>query len=144
VHSPNAEFLALLRGARQVRQEAPFAVPLRELPFCDAGQEGFLEGSIDLLLTAGSRATVLDYKTDRLGQEGPQEAARRYWPQLALYGLAAQACGWAEDAPELVLCFVRQGRLVRRRLDAGLLAQARDRLEAVLSAPARPPAVGAG
>ena len=139
----NAEFLALLRGARQVRQEAPFAVPLRELPFCDAGQEGLLEGSIDLLLTAGGRTTVVDYKTDRLDKGSLQEAARRYWPQLALYGLAAQACGWAQDAPELVLCFARQGRLVRRRLDAGLLAQAQDRVETVLSAPARRPSARA-
>ncbi|MDP6439050.1 MAG: UvrD-helicase domain-containing protein [Candidatus Brocadiia bacterium] len=113
----NAEFRALLTGARQVRREVPFAVPLRELPFFDDDAAGLLEGSIDLVLAGAGGTVVLDYKTDRLGPEGAGKLARRYWPQLALYGLALEAAGAAPDRAALVLCFVRRGLLLRRGLD---------------------------
>ena len=62
-----------------------------------------------------------------------EEAAERYWPQLALYGLAAQACGRARGSTELVLFFVRARRLCRRPLDSSLAAQIKERLKAALT-----------
>jgi len=121
----NPDFVRLLTEAEAVRQEAAFAVPLRSLPAWE-GQDGLLEGSIDLLLAGGGGAVVLDYKTDPA--RAPDETAGSYWPQLALYGLAAQACGWALGPVELVLFLVRGPHLLRRALDAELLQEARARL----------------
>ncbi|MDP6107196.1 MAG: UvrD-helicase domain-containing protein [Candidatus Brocadiia bacterium] len=131
----DAEFRALLAGAQHVRREVPFAVPLRALPFFDDDAPGLLEGSIDLVLAGADGTVVLDYKTDRLGPEDAGKLARRYWPQLALYGLALEAAGAASDRAELVLCFVRRGLLLRRDLDEGFVeATGRRVLEAAAQA----------
>jgi len=110
------EFRELLASADHVAREVPFTVPLGELPVtCPEG--ACVEGSIDLLVRRGERTVVLDYKSDRT----PEPA--RYWPQVALYALAAQAAGRAGSDVELVLFFVRQGELHRRPLDDGLRAE---------------------
>ncbi len=130
----NEEFRALLARAETIQQEVPFSVPLRALPLWDEEAEGFLEGSIDLLLIGPDGVAVVDYKTDRLDSAPPEDASGRYWPQLALYALAAEACGYVPSRPELVLFFVRAGLMYRRRLDEDLLGQMRPRLGDLLSA----------
>lgn len=104
------EFRDLLASAETVAREVPFTVPLSELPV-SAAHDALVEGSIDLLVRAGRRTLVLDYKTDRT----PEPA--RYWPQVALYALAGQAAGQAGREVELVLFFVRQREIHRRVLD---------------------------
>ena len=115
------ELRRLLDGADTAMREAPFAVPLNRLPGIAADAAGLLEGSIDLLLLGPGRTIVLDYKTDRAGPARRRELEDRYWPQLALYALAVQACYGGEGDVEMVLFFVRDGTLVRRGLDTGLL-----------------------
>ena len=75
---------------------------------------------MDLLVRAAGGCVILDYKTDRFrpGEEG--RTSERYWPQLGLYALAAQACGLVGEEVELALFFVRAGAIVRRRMDAAL------------------------
>ncbi|MHC4479521.1 MAG: UvrD-helicase domain-containing protein [Planctomycetota bacterium] len=119
----NGEFRALLDGADSVAREVGFCVPLRRLPICADDVRGFLEGSIDLLLCDGGRTAVLDYKTDRFKPGQAEAVAERYWPQLALYAMAAAACGRTDGEPELALFFVRPGIIVRRPLDGELVAQ---------------------
>ena len=129
----NQEFHELVRGAEVVLQEAPFAVPLSKLPFFDAEVDGLLEGRIDLLLMGRDRTVVLDYKTDRVDEKRASEVASRYWPQLALYVLALQACGWLRARSELVLCFVRACSMHTRELDTALLGETGKRLKQALS-----------
>jgi ATP-dependent exoDNAse (exonuclease V) beta subunit len=133
----NDEFGGLLAESQRVRREVPFAVPLRLIPEIDAEGEGFLEGSIDLLVHGGAGTRILDYKTDRLYATDPAEAAGRYWPQLALYGLAARQCGHADGPVELIVYFVRPGVLCRRGLDEELLEEVRADLARSLAAQAQ-------
>ena len=118
----NPEFRALIDGADRVSREVGFCVPLNKLSAFRADTPGLLEGSIDLLVLRGGRPTILDYKTDafRRHERGAVEA--RYWPQLALYALAAQACGLGGEQPGLALFFVRPGLISRRALDPELTA----------------------
>ncbi len=118
----NAEFQALVAGAR-VQREVAFCVPLEAL---GAGEGGFAEGSMDLLVRTDRGCVILDYKTDRFAPGGQDAAAERYWPQLGLYGLAARACGLAGEGVELALFFVRAGVIVRRPLDEALAARVRE------------------
>ena len=78
---------------------------------------------MDLLVRSEAGCVILDYKTDRFGpgEEGP--VAERYWPQLGLYALAAQASGLVGADIELALFFVRAGRIVRRKMDDALAGQ---------------------
>ncbi len=116
----NGEFRALLDGAGAFEREVGFAAPLRCLAVCADDADGLVEGSIDLLVRGAGRTTILDYKTDRFAQAGRAAVEARYWPQLALYALAAQACGAAAQEAELALFFVRTGAISRRRMDAEL------------------------
>lgn len=120
----NPEFRALVQGAEVLEKEVGFSVPLTNLPVCAANAAGFLEGSIDLLVTAPGRTIILDYKTDRFPARDRLAVEARYWPQLALYGLAAQECGCAGPQTELALFFVRTGAISRRTLDAELTEHA--------------------
>jgi ATP-dependent exoDNAse (exonuclease V) beta subunit len=131
----NPDFREMLEGAERVREEVPFCVSLRELPVWQE-DEGFLEGNIDLLLTGADGVTVLDYKTDRVEGTSLDELARGYWPQLALYAMAVQACGVAENRPRMALFFVRAGELRTRSLDDELIAEVQERGTALLEGPA--------
>jgi len=128
----HGEFRQLLDSAAELAAEVAFAVPLARLPICGDDAPGLLEGSIDLLLSGPAGTVVLDYKTDRFRPDERRAVAERYWPQLALYALAARACGRAEGETELALFFVRTGAIVRRRLDEALLDAVAGRLAGML------------
>ncbi|MFW6188849.1 MAG: UvrD-helicase domain-containing protein [Planctomycetota bacterium] len=117
------QFRGLLRRCPTVEREVPFSVPLSALEAARQPAEGFLEGSIDLVMRGGGRTVILDYKTDRFRPEERDAVAGRYWPQLGLYALARRACNPAGGQPELALFFVRAERVMTRRLDADLLEQ---------------------
>ena len=129
----NDRFNQLLREAQVVRQEVPFAVPLGRLRLFHGEVDGLLEGRVDLVLVSPQRTTILDYKTDRLGERSADEAAAAYWPQLALYALALEACGWCRGRVELALCFVRGCVLCSTALDPALLDETKQRTERALS-----------
>jgi ATP-dependent helicase/nuclease subunit A len=85
---------ALLReriaaGAGRARAEVPILL----------GVGGaVLRGSIDLLAERdGSPPLVIDYKTDPLGDSDPEERARRYETQRAIYALASSEALGAEE-----------------------------------------------
>ena len=81
---------ARLAGARGVRREVPFALPLGEGPL--------LTGKVDVLADEdGSHALVVDFKTDRLraGEEPGARVAGAYAAQRAAYALAALREGFA-------------------------------------------------
>jgi ATP-dependent exoDNAse (exonuclease V) beta subunit len=61
-----------------------------EVPFAIALAGSVVRGQIDLL-AGGAEPTVLDYKTDALGEGGPAELAGRYAAQREIYALAAAA-----------------------------------------------------
>jgi hypothetical protein len=130
----NAEFDALREGADVVVKEMAFSVPLRRLSICTDATPGFVEGSIDLLVRRGGHTTILDYKTDRFEPVGRAAVEGRYWPQLALYALVAQACGHAGPDVELALFFVRAGTISRRDLDRELIESVAGRVERMLTA----------
>ena len=117
----HVKFTALLAGAQAVEREVGFCVRLDSLPVKAEGASGFVEGSMDLLVRSERGCLILDYKTDRFrpGEEG--RVAERYWPQLGLYALAAQAGGLVGEWVELALFFVRAGCIVRRPMDAALV-----------------------
>jgi len=131
----NGQFRSLLAGAGAVEREVGFSVRLAAIPVSPEGAEGFVEGSMDLLVRCGKRCVILDYKTDRYAPDEQDGVAGRYWPQLGLYGLAAQACGLAGEQVELALFFVRAGCIVRRPLDAALTAQVAGLIREQLSRP---------
>ncbi len=63
-----------------------------------------LRGSIDLLVEReGAPPLVVDYKTDRLGGEGPAERAARYEVQRTIYALAVAE---ALQAPAVEVAYV--------------------------------------
>jgi ATP-dependent helicase/nuclease subunit A len=89
----------VLAAAREGRlwREVPFTLGLEvtelypELSAAvPAGESILLQGVIDCLLVEDSGLVVIDYKTDRLAEEGLEEAVRRYRIQLDLYGRAAE------------------------------------------------------
>lgn len=130
----NADFVALREGADVVAKEVAFSVPLRRLSISNGPTPGFVEGSMDLLIRRGRRTTILDYKTDRFDPTGREAVEGRYWLQLALYALVAQACGHAGREVELALFFVRPGTISRRDLDRELIALVARRVETMLTA----------
>jgi len=113
----DAQFSTLLRNGCTRKAEAGFCVPLERLSVCPPGMDGFLEGSIDLLLIGEDRTHIVDYKTESVTVDDAGRAAARYWPQLALYALAAGQCGLADGQVELIVYFVRPGVMVRRMMD---------------------------
>ncbi len=114
------EAFRLVTAGAELWREVPFCVPLSAVAAEHVREGGYLEGSIDLLVRRGAQTTIVDYKTDRIAERGAEQAAETYWPQLGLYAMALQACELAGPAVELIVYFVRHGRLVRRLMDEDL------------------------
>jgi len=108
-------------GAAHTRVEVPLLMRL-------AGR--VIRGSIDLLAEQEGRPPlIVDYKTDRLGEDDPLARAAEYETQRDLYALAvAEATG--ADAVEVAYVFLeRPGEPVVQLLDREQIAAARGRLE---------------
>ncbi|HEX5928390.1 MAG TPA: UvrD-helicase domain-containing protein [Solirubrobacterales bacterium] len=93
-----------------------------------------LRGSIDLLVEReGAPPLVVDYKTDRLGGEGPAEHAARYETQRTIYALAvAEALG----APTVEVAYVfleRPEEPAPASLGPAEMEAGRERLEATIA-----------
>ncbi|MGH2954794.1 MAG: UvrD-helicase domain-containing protein [Solirubrobacterales bacterium] len=152
-----SDLLAELRDAKP-RAEVPFALALgdaivrgqidllvgagnggagRQLDISDARTGA--GGQLDLLEQSGagqSVATVVDFKTDRLGDDGPAALAGRYRAQRELYALAVAAGngGVPPAAVRAIHVFLEApDQPVVDSFDAGALAAARRRLEAVVA-----------
>jgi ATP-dependent helicase/nuclease subunit A len=85
-----SELLAELRGSG-ARAEVPFALEIGG---------AIARGQIDLLVDAPP--TVIDFKTDRLGDAGAADLAGRYDTQRALYALALASARADRASPEAV------------------------------------------
>jgi len=116
---------AELAGAA-ARPEVPFAIPLGG---------AIVRGQIDLL-AAGSTPTVLDYKTDALGGQGPSALAGRYKAQRELYALAVAGAANGDGPPASVraihLFLEAPDDPVVETFDAARLTAARARLEGLI------------
>jgi len=133
---PAAEFADMLRKLQsQPLWEAMVSSRqmLRELDFTLAIGGDVLRGKIDLLFEdPRGRWTIMDYKSDRLGAQGPAEHARRYQLQVLAYALAAGRY-LGHPPAEAVLFFLRTGQAVRIPTTAEALDSAKQRLEGLLA-----------
>jgi ATP-dependent exoDNAse (exonuclease V) beta subunit len=113
--------------APELRVEVPFAISL-------AGS--VVRGQIDLL-APGPEPTVLDYKTDALGDGGPADLAARYAAQREIYALAAAAAGGNGDPPPSVravhVFLEAPAEPVVEHFDRDRIASSRERLERLIS-----------
>jgi ATP-dependent helicase/nuclease subunit A len=84
--------LRLLASPR-VWRELPFSlrIPAEEVHGgqCE-GEHVLVQGVIDCLFREGDELVLLDFKTDRVSQEGIEQLAANYRPQLALYRRAVE------------------------------------------------------
>ena len=134
----DGELLAPLRGwlgSDLLRDRVAGAERVRaEVPLLLAAGGTVLRGSIDLLVEReGAVPLLVDYKTDRLGGEGPAGRAGRYETQRTIYALAAAE---ALDATEVEVAYVfleRPEEPVLSTLDATAMAAGRERLEATIA-----------
>ena len=60
-----------------------------ELPFTWDWDGVPVHGTIDLAYRKGAEWHIVDFKTDRVAGRDLDDLAKRYLPQLGLYGLAA-------------------------------------------------------
>lgn len=95
-----SELGARLRRSKRVEREFKFSllVPAAEYyPQAGAGEEVLLQGVVDCwFMEEDGTATVLDFKTDRVAQDGAEGRALDYRPQLDAYSRAlSQAAGVA-------------------------------------------------
>jgi ATP-dependent helicase/nuclease subunit A len=99
--------------------DCPASSPLqlwRELPFdVMLDSHGWVSGTFDRVVIepAHDRATIIDYKTDHLGENEVRlaERIRGYAPQLSLYRAAVQ-CLTGVSSIQCKLVFLRTGRVV--------------------------------
>ncbi|MDQ2677001.1 MAG: PD-(D/E)XK nuclease family protein, partial [Actinomycetota bacterium] len=111
-------------GAHGLRPEAPFVLPL-------AGT--VLRGSIDLLAVGEEHATVIDFKTDRVGSEGVEPLGERYASQRAVYALAAAGIARGKPIRTAHLFLERPTEPVVEEFDADALARAKAGLEGLVA-----------
>ena len=108
-----------------VRSEVPFLVELGG---------SVLRGKIDLLAEAGGGVpTVVDFKTDRLGQTDPSEHAGGYALQRDLYAVATQEATGAESVQVAYVFLERPKDPVVEELDRAAIESARTGLEGIVA-----------
>jgi ATP-dependent exoDNAse (exonuclease V) beta subunit len=105
-----------------------------EVPILLGASGTVLRGSIDLLVERDAGPPlVVDYKTDRLGGEGPQERAAHYGTQRTIYALAAAG---SLRVPEVEVAYVfleRPEEPVLTTLGATEMEAGRERLAATIA-----------
>jgi ATP-dependent exoDNAse (exonuclease V) beta subunit len=111
--------------ATRVRAEVPILLGIGD---------AVLRGSIDLLVERdGAPPLVVDYKTDRLSGSSPEEHARRYETQRAIYALATAE---SLDAAEVEVAYVfleRPEQPVVSTLERAEMTAARQHLATTVS-----------
>ena len=122
---------------------SPLAATLREqetrayfeMPFTWDWDGAAVHGSIDLVYRSGGNWNLVDFKTDDLRGRPPEEAAKPYLPQLALYASALEHA--TRERPSASLLFLRAGVVytpadseladalaaTRKRIDAGTVLE---------------------
>jgi len=112
-------------SAERVRAEVPILLGI-------GGR--MLRGSIDLLAEGvGAAPLVVDYKTDRLGPDGPAELAGRYAIQRSIYALAAAEALGAEEVEVAYVFLERPEEPALTRLGPAEMGAAREELAAALA-----------
>jgi ATP-dependent exoDNAse (exonuclease V) beta subunit len=74
-----------------LRRAAAARSVLREAPFCVKDGTTYTEGTIDLVFEDDDGIVVVDYKTDRIPDEGPAALGPLYAPQADAYAAAVAA-----------------------------------------------------
>jgi ATP-dependent exoDNAse (exonuclease V) beta subunit len=101
-----------------------------EVPLLLGAGGTVLRGSIDLLVELqGSPPLVVDYKTDRLDGDEPQERAARYEVQRAIYALAVAEALGVEEVEVAYVFLERPEDPAVTLLDREEMSEARARLE---------------
>ena len=104
----------MLRAAT-LRREWMFtlSLPAREAFGADSDEAVLVQGSVDCCFIEDGQWILLDYKTDRAGDE---EALRhRYEPQLALYARALEKITGI-PVREALICLLRSGKTIRAEI----------------------------
>jgi ATP-dependent exoDNAse (exonuclease V) beta subunit len=114
----------------ELQQQIASAPAKPEVPFVLTMSGTAIRGSIDLLTAADGGPLVVDYKTDRLDGQSPDEIAGRYRVQRELYALAAAARGTPVETAYVFL--EDPAHPVRHRFEQADLDAARDRVEQLL------------
>ena len=100
-----SELRERIAGARRVRTELPFAFTLS--PPGAGGRSLLINGIVDVLADEGARMLVVDWKSDPLEGEEPEEIVRsRYATQRLIYALAALRAG--AEVAEVAHCFLER------------------------------------
>ncbi|MBR4150721.1 MAG: PD-(D/E)XK nuclease family protein, partial [Firmicutes bacterium] len=97
-------------AAKELRREAPFV-----MKHMHAGREVMVQGTIDCYFEEDGAFVLIDYKSNYVDRESPQEAVERlratYLPQLSLYREALEKiCG--KEVKEAVLYLFSIGKEV--------------------------------
>ena len=97
-----SELMGRIAAAGRVRTELPFAFTL------DVGNRSLLiNGVVDVLADEGARTLVVDWKSDALGELGPEELTRdHYATQRIIYALATLRAG--AERVEVVHCYLER------------------------------------
>jgi ATP-dependent exoDNAse (exonuclease V) beta subunit len=136
VENPDPEAVRLVERfrstvlARRIRDASRCE---REFDFLMDVGDVLVRGQIDVWFEDGRGLVVADYKTDRFDPERSPDRLRPYELQLRLYALALERLlGRLPD--EAILHFLRHGKTIAVSLDAGELAEARDRVHSLVRA----------
>ena len=97
-------------GADSVMREFKFSVLRHASDFyTDGGDETILmQGVVDCCIEEDGELTVIDYKTDYVGEEGAKKHAERYRGQLEAYASALEEIT-GKDVREKIVYFLRTG-----------------------------------
>ncbi len=117
-----------------LRERVAAADARAEVPILLGVGDTVLRGSIDLLVEReGEPPLVVDYKTDRLGDEDPAAHAARYGTQRTIYALAVAESRGAEEVEVAYVFLERPDQPVVTRLGAAEMAAGRERLTASIA-----------
>ena len=103
-----------LRQARNLRREFKFSllVPARRYwSTAGEGEQVLLQGVVDCCFETPEGLTVVDFKTDRVGEAGLMERAEAYRPQVEAYSRALEQI-FQTPVTRRVLWFFRPGQAV--------------------------------
>ena len=126
------------------RISAPPARLLSELPISlqlDPGDDSILRGFIDLLAEpARGVQTVIDFKTNRLGERSPDQVAADYELQAWIYALAVARARRLDRVDVAFVLLERPGQPVILNFDTERLKEVAAELSSRVAHPSQSPA----